>query len=77
MCDDIFDDRFDDGDNNDNDFEDECREDDDLIGDDDDFGQAVNFAVGNQDDFPNHIEWQKFIADVGFGYEMGQDEKLR
>ena len=78
MCDDIFDDydEFDEGDNNDADFEDEGCEVDDLIGDDDDFGQAVNSAGPNHDDCMEGIELDVILA-AGFGYEMGYGERRR
>lgn len=83
MCDDYddfndsFDNSFDDGDNNDADFEDAGCEVDDLIGDDDDFGPASVHSEQSLDDCPDGMDWENFMMAVGLGYEMGLEEKRR
>jgi len=79
MCDDIFDDydNFDDNGNNDADFEDEGCEVDDLIGDDDDFGQASPSINSSHDDCHAGLDMDDFILGAGFGYELGLEERRR
>jgi len=83
MCDDIFDDyddvddSFDDDNNNDADFEDEGCEVDDLIGDDDDFGQAYPTRNPSHDDCHAGLDMEDFLFGAGLGYELWFEERRR
>jgi len=77
MCDEDFDDCFDDGDNNTGDFEGEEYEDDEFEGIDDDFGPPSISAGSNTDDCADGIDWQDFTLGMGLGQELAYGERRR